>query len=87
MVERWADSLIKPALATFGSPGAVIVVVQRNGVVLSKAYGLADVANRTPFTANATLFSTASLGKPMTALITTQLVDEGVLDLDQDVNV
>ncbi|MEO8450901.1 MAG: serine hydrolase domain-containing protein [Gemmatimonadota bacterium] len=86
VVEQWVDSVVKPALATFGSPGAVVVVVQRSGIVLNKGYGVSDVANRTPFNADATLFQTASLGKTMTAVITNQLVDEGVLDLDEDIN-
>jgi CubicO group peptidase (beta-lactamase class C family) len=85
-VERWVDEQVEPALKTSGIPGAVVVVVQRTGVVLNKGYGLADVAGKTPVNAAVTLFQTASIGKTMTAIVTTQLLEEGVLDLDEDVN-
>lgn len=85
-VETWVDGQVEPALKTSGIPGALVVVVQRSAVVLNKGYGLADVANQTPVNADLTLFDTASIGKSMTAIITAQLMDEGVLDLDQDVN-
>ncbi|MEZ4585181.1 MAG: serine hydrolase domain-containing protein [Gemmatimonadales bacterium] len=84
----WADSLViePPALATSGSPGALLVVVRRDGVVVNRAYGLADVAAGRPASATETLFQLASIGKTMTAAIAAQLIDEGVLDPDVDVN-
>lgn len=85
-VESWVDEQVEPALKTSGLPGALVVVVQRAGVVLNKGYGLADLATKTPVNANVTLFQTASIGKTMTAIVTTQLLEEGVLDLDEDVN-
>ena len=85
-VERWADSLVRPALKSSGIPGALVVIVQRSGIVLNKAYGLADVATGRPATADSTLFEFASIGKTMTAAIAAQLIDEGVLDPDTDVN-
>ncbi len=85
-VEQWVDGQVGPALKSSGLPGALVVVVQRSGVVLNKAYGLSDVANHTPADANTTLFEYASIGKTMTAVIASQLIDAGVLDLDQDVN-
>lgn len=85
-VERWADSVIQPALAISGIPGALLVVVQRNGTVLTKAYGLADRRTGRRAHGDSTLFEYASIGKSMTALIASQLIDEGVLDLDTDVN-
>jgi CubicO group peptidase (beta-lactamase class C family) len=69
-----------------GVPGIVVVIVRSDRVVLSKGYGLADIAQRTPMRADATLLDIASIGKSMTAVIASQLIDEGVLDLDEDVN-
>ena len=85
-VERWVDGQVGPALKSSGIPAALVVVVQRSGIVLNKAYGLSDVANHTPADASTTLFEYASIGKTMTAVIASQLIDEGVLDLDQAVN-
>ena len=85
-VEAWADALVKPALAGSGVPGALVVVVQRSRILLNKGYGFADLAAKTPVDAERTLFNTASIGKSMTAMIVAQLLEEGVLDLDEDVN-
>jgi len=85
-VEAWADRLVKPALAGSGVPGALVVIVQRSRVILNKGYGLADVAAGVPVNSERTLFNTASIGKSLTAMITAQLLDDGGLDLDVDVN-
>jgi CubicO group peptidase (beta-lactamase class C family) len=67
-------------------PGAVVVVVTRDGPVFAKGYGLADVAAKRPFTADATLVRPGSISKLFTAIAVMQLVDAGKLDLDRDVN-
>lgn len=85
-VDRWVDGQVESALKTSGIPGALVVVVQRSGVVLNKAYGLSNVAAGTRADPEATLLEYASIGKTMTAAIAAQLIDEGVLDPDQDVN-
>jgi CubicO group peptidase (beta-lactamase class C family) len=85
-VERFVDGEVEPALRDSGVPGAIVVVVRSGHVVLSKGYGVADLATRRPVRPDVTLFDTASIGKSMTAIITEQLVDEGLLDLDVDVN-
>jgi CubicO group peptidase (beta-lactamase class C family) len=85
-VETWVDARVLPALRLSGVPGAVVVIVRHDGVILSKGYGLADARRAIPLRADATLFDIASIGKSMTALIASQLIDEGVLKLDEDVN-
>ena len=85
-VEKWVDKHVQPAMRISGVPGVVVVVVRRDRVILSKGYGLADVERAVPMRADTTLLDTASIGKSMTAVIASQLIDEGVLDLDEDVN-
>jgi CubicO group peptidase (beta-lactamase class C family) len=85
-VEAWVDGQVQPALRLSGVPGAVVVVVRRDGVILSKGYGVADVEQGAPMRADKTLLDTASIGKSMTAVIASQLIDEGLLNLDEDVN-
>jgi CubicO group peptidase (beta-lactamase class C family) len=85
-VEAWVDAQVQPAMRDSGVPGVVVVVVRSDRVVLSKGYGLADIARGVPMRADQTLLDTASIGKSMTAVIASQLIDEGVLDLDEDVN-
>jgi CubicO group peptidase (beta-lactamase class C family) len=85
-VEAWVDSQVQPAMRVSGVPGVVVVVVRSDGIILSKGYGIADVERGVPIGADKTLLDTASIGKSMTAIIASQLIDEGVLDLDEDVN-
>ena len=48
-------------------PGAVVVVVNRDGPVFAKGYGFADVGVRKPFTADAALVRPGSISKAKTA--------------------
>jgi CubicO group peptidase (beta-lactamase class C family) len=67
-------------------PGAVVVVVTRDAQVLAKGYGFADIEAQKPFTADATLVRPGSISKLFTGIAVMQLVDQGKLDLDRDVN-
>src|SRR5262249_26317567 len=64
----------------------VVVVVNRDGPVFAKGYGFSDIEARKPFTADATLVRPGSISKLFTGIAVMQLVDEGRLDLDRDVN-
>jgi CubicO group peptidase (beta-lactamase class C family) len=86
LVEAWVDAQVEPAMRISGVPGVVVVVVRKDRVILSKGYGLADIERGVAMRADQTLLDTASIGKSMTAIIASQLVEEGVLDLDEDVN-
>ncbi|HEX4240299.1 MAG TPA: serine hydrolase domain-containing protein [Steroidobacteraceae bacterium] len=85
-VQTWMDAQVPPALRLSGVPGAVVVIVRHDGVIFSKGYGLADIRRAIPLRADTTLLDIASIGKSMTALIASQLIDEGALDIDADVN-
>ena len=83
-------SIVDPLMAHWidkrKGPGAVVVVVKRDGLVFAKGYGFADVAAKKPFSADATLVRPGSISKLFTAIAVMQLVDAGRLDLDRDVN-
>lgn len=85
-VESYVDTQIPAALARSGVPGAVVVVVRRDETLLAKGYGVSDIDRHTAVDATRTLFDLASIGKTLTAIVTLQLIDEGRLDLDADVN-
>src|SRR5215470_1329540 len=82
-------SVIDPLMAEWidkrKGPGAVVVVVKRDGPVFAKGYGFADVEAREPFTADAILVRPGSISKLFTGIAVMQLVDAGKLDLDRDV--
>src|SRR5215470_3929411 len=83
-------SVVDPLMAGWidkrKGPGAVVVVVKRDGVVFAKGYGFADIDARTPFTPDATLVRPGSISKLFTGIAVMQLVDAGKLDLDRDVD-
>ncbi len=85
-VGAWLDGFMPVALARAGVVGAVVVVVKDGAVLFEKGYGYADVANRTPVDPKTTLFRPASISKLFTWTAVMQLVEQGKLDLDADVN-
>lgn len=85
-VEAWLDGFMPYALDRGQIAGAVVVVVRGDGSVLQKGYGFADVASREPVDPQTTLFRPGSVSKLFTWTAVMQLVEEGKLDLDQDVN-
>lgn len=65
--------------------GAVVSVVKDGQTLLAKGYGFADFERRTPVVAEETLFRPGSISKLFTATAVMQLVEQGKLNLDQDV--
>ncbi|MCR6663621.1 MAG: beta-lactamase family protein [Luteimonas sp.] len=84
--EAWLDGFLPYALATGDIAGAVVVVVKDGQVLLQKGYGYANLAERTPVDPDATLFRPGSVSKLFTWTAVMQLVEQGKLDLDADVN-
>ncbi len=66
-------------------PGLSVAVITQYRIEWAKGYGLADVADERPVTIK-TLFQAGSVSKPVAALAALRLVEQGVLDLDGDVN-
>jgi CubicO group peptidase (beta-lactamase class C family) len=67
-------------------PGVSIAFFSGGKILWSRAYGYADVAKMTPVTPE-TLFQAASISKPISTLAMLRLVQDGKLNLDEDVNV
>jgi CubicO group peptidase (beta-lactamase class C family) len=65
-------------------PGAVVVVVDRERVLLAEGFGFADLASRTPVDPARTGFRVASVSKLFTSTAVMQLVERGEVDLDRD---
>ena len=82
----WLDGFMPQALNTAEVPGAVVVVVKDGKVLFEKGYGVADYARRIPVDANSTLFRPGSISKLFTWTAVMQLVEQGKIDLDADVN-
>ncbi len=67
-------------------PGVSVAFFDHGQILWTRAYGLADVAAKTPVTRD-TLFQAASISKPVAALAALRLVQDGKLSLDEDVNI
>lgn len=83
---RVIDPLMADWITKHKGPGAVVVVVNRDGPVFAKGYGYSDIEAKKPFTADTTLVRPGSISKLFTGIAVMQLVDQGKLDLDRDVN-
>lgn len=74
------DARVGEARARRKIPG-LSVAIYDGKAVWAKGYGLADVENDVPATAD-TMYRLASVSKPITAVAAMQLVEEGRIDLD-----
>lgn len=85
-VEAWLDGFLQAVMARSEIAGGVVVVVKNGTILLQKGYGYADVDRRTPVDPERTLFRVGSISKVFTATAVMQLVAEGKLALDRDIN-
>ena len=72
-------------MAELNVPGVSVAFVEDGKVKWAQAYGFADASARRPVTRD-TLFQAASMSKAVAAAGALVLVDQGRLDLDEDVN-
>ena len=85
-LETFMDGMMASQLADQHVAGAVVVVVKDGQVLLAKGYGYADVEKRLPVDAERTLFRPGSATKLFTWTAVMQLVEQGKIDLQADVN-
>ena len=84
-LEAWLDAFVPRALQQGDIAGLAVAVVKEGQVLLEKGYGLADVRGKVPVNAG-TVMRVASLSKAFTATAVMQLVEQGKIGLDQDIN-
>jgi CubicO group peptidase (beta-lactamase class C family) len=85
-LEAWLDGFMPYALERGDIAGSVVVVVKDGRILFQKGYGYADVAARKPVDPRRTLFRPGSVSKLVTWTAVMQLVEQGKLDLDRDIN-
>jgi CubicO group peptidase (beta-lactamase class C family) len=73
-------------MVTLDVPGVSVTVVAEGRVAWARGWGLRDASTSDPI-AESTLFQAASISKAVTAVAVMRLVQEGRLNLDEDVNV
>ena len=72
-------------LQFYGVPGLSIAAIHDNQIEWAKAYGTMDIKTGKPVTSE-TIFEAGSISKVVTAVMVMYFVQEGILDLDTDVN-
>jgi CubicO group peptidase (beta-lactamase class C family) len=85
-VDAWLDGYMPFALGVGDLAGAVVTVVKDGQILTERGYGYADVASKKPVDPKLTLFRPGSVSKLITWTAVMQLVEQGKLDLDKDVN-
>lgn len=78
------DDWVAAQMKRLKVPGVAVAVVSRGEVVLSRGYGIADVATGSAVTAD-TLFAIGSTTKAFTTFALAQAIEEGLLDWDAPV--
>ena len=85
-VEAFLDGIVPLQLEREDIAGATIAVVKDGKLLFARGYGYADVEKKKPVSAEETLFRVGSVSKLFTWTAVMQLVEQGKLDLDRDVN-
>jgi CubicO group peptidase (beta-lactamase class C family) len=85
-LEAFVDGFVDGELEAYHVAGLTVAVVKDGQLFFAKGYGRADVGRRVPVEADRTLFRPGSVSKLFTWTAVMQLVEQGKLDLDADVN-
>ncbi len=85
-LEDFVDGVMAQQIASHEVAGATISVVHRGKLLFARGYGFADVDAGVPVDADRTLFRPGSVSKLFTWTALMQQVEQGRIDLDEDVN-
>ena len=85
-VNAWLDGYMPIATGRADIPGAVVVVVKDGQILTSRGFGYSNVEKRKAVDPHTTLFRPGSISKLFTWTAVMQQVQQGKLNLDEDVN-
>lgn len=85
-LSAYVDGLVDAAMRREGIAGVTVAVVDGQGPLLLRGYGIAGQDPERAVDPEHTLFRIASISKTFTYLLGLKLVDQGRLDLDAPVN-
>jgi len=86
VLEAWVDGVVWPLMQNNNSPSGTVAIVRNGELVFAKGYGFEDFAGQVAVDPHQTLFRPGSVSKLFTWVAVMQLVEQGKLDLDTDVN-
>src|SRR5215212_11872848 len=85
-LEAFLDEELGREMEKHHIAGAAVSVVKDGELFFAKGYGYADLDNKIPVDPEQTVFRIGSVGKLFTWTAVMQLVEQGKLDLDADIN-
>ena len=85
-VTKIVDDLVRAQMADNRIPGMSVAVVRNGRLVQAAGYGLSNIERGTSVDPATTLFRVGSITKLFTYTAAMQLVEQGLLGLDDDVN-
>jgi CubicO group peptidase (beta-lactamase class C family) len=85
-LEAFLDELFAKQMEEYHIAGAAVSVVKDGKLFFAKGYGYADLEKGIPVDSEQTMFRIGSVGKTFTWTAVMQLVEQGKLDLEADVN-
>lgn len=85
-LEAFLNDFFAGAMEEYHVAGAAIAVVKDGKLFFAKGYGYADIENSIPVDPEQTLFGIGSVTKLFTWTAVMQLVEQGKLDLEADIN-
>jgi CubicO group peptidase (beta-lactamase class C family) len=85
-LEAFFDGIVPLQLERSDVGGATVLVMKDGKELLKKGYGFAELSKKKPVDPETTMFRLASISKLFTWISVMQLVEQGKLDLDADVN-
>jgi len=80
------DGVMTAQLRDHHIAGATVAVVKDGALFFTKGYGVSDVRQQHPVVAESTMFRVGSITKLFTWTAVMQLVEQGKLDLNADIN-
>jgi CubicO group peptidase (beta-lactamase class C family) len=84
-VPAFPEALLLERMAHYAIPGVALALITDSEIAAEAGYGVKRAGGNDPVTP-ATRFQAASISKPVAVLGMLRLVEQGVLDLDADVN-
>jgi CubicO group peptidase (beta-lactamase class C family) len=84
-LQAFVDRIVTNRMQENHVPGAVVTIVKDDKVIFNKGYGFANLDQHTPVDADKTLFRIGSVSKVFNAMAVMRLVDEGLIDVNEDV--
>ena len=85
-LDKFLDEFLPPAMTRLHVPGVVFVAVKDGEVLTMRGFGYSDIESGKEVDPLTTVCRVGSVSKVLTGMAVMQLVEGGILDLDEDVN-